>query len=330
VKPSAPIPDPRPPGENGAWEQIRGVWRHLHGSFPDLGISIEWHDFRLDEEMDWGRSFHPGSLEICLNFSGSGILQDGTAERAFGPNQVILYTLQSRRLRARRTAESMHRFLTVELSPEFLHRHFSAEIDKLKPAVRRFVQLGVKAPPYLEIKPLPAGLLQARTQFVEPPVPVAARRAWYLGRVLEILAQTLFIEEEPGEFFCEKHHRTNRERVERVCFLIERDLENPPSLEMLAQEADCSPFHLSRIFARETGASIPKFLRMKRIEKAASIIKSGAMNVTDAAMAVGYSSLGSFTKAFVEQMGCCPGLYPIGKLSRPQISTSRAPGEKRP
>ena len=79
---------------------------------------------------------------------------------------------------------------------------------------------------------------------------------------------------------------------------------------MLADEVGCSTFYLSRIFAQEAGVSIPKFLRMKRIEKAAELIRTGRMNVTEAAMEVGYSSLSAFTKAFVEQIGCCPGLYP--------------------
>lgn len=102
----------------------------------------------------------------------------------------------------------------------------------------------------------------------------------------------------------------NRERVERACYLIERDLENPPSLEMLGAQVGCSPFYLSRIFTQETRASIPKFIRMKRIEKACELLRTGKMNVTEAAMAVGYSSLSAFNKAFVEQVGCCPGLYP--------------------
>jgi AraC-like DNA-binding protein len=79
---------------------------------------------------------------------------------------------------------------------------------------------------------------------------------------------------------------------------------------MLAEEVGCSTFYLSRVFAQETGASIPKFLRLKRIEKAAELIRTGKMNVTESAMAVGYASLSAFNKAFVEQMGCCPGLYP--------------------
>jgi AraC-like DNA-binding protein len=242
-------------------------------------------------------------------------LQDGDAERAIGPGQVAIYTLQNKRLRAVRSSGSLHRFLTLELSQGFLRTHFGgSELPRLKPAIARFVENGAKAAPYLEIRALPAALLASRVQFLEPPVPAPARNTWYLGRVLEILAQTIYPDENPAELFCKRHQRGNRERVERVRYLIERDLENPPSLDMLAKEVGCSSFYLSRVFTQETGASIPKFLRLKRLEKAAELLRTGRANVTEAAFAVGYASLSAFNKAFLEHFGCCPGLYPHAKI----------------
>ena len=265
--------------------------------------------------MDWGRSFHPGSLEVCLNFSGAGVFQDGHAERAIGPGQMAVYTVQDHRLRATRQADSFHRFLTLELTADFLRAYFARdELAKMTPAIRRFAENNGEAAPYLEVRTLPTSLLSARVQFVEPPVPGPARNTWYLGRVLEILAQTIFPVEDPDELFCQRHQRTNRERVERVCYLVTRDLENPPTLDMLAQEVGCSPFYLSRIFAQEAGASIPKFLRLRRLEKAADLLRTGRANVTEAATAVGYASLSAFNKAFLEHFGCCPGLYPHARI----------------
>lgn len=301
--------------ERHAWSAIRGTWQPLHGSLTRDGLSVEWHDFHVDRDLDWGRSFHPGSLEICLNFSGKGRLGEADSEQKLGPNQVAVYTTQSRGMRAIRQAGSLHRFLTLELSPEFLRSRFALVLDQLKPPVRRFIEDGGAAPAHLEIIALPASLLASRLQFVAPPVPEPARETWYLGRVLEILAQTIFPPEDPQELFCRRHQRLNRSRIERARYLLERDLENPPSLEMLAGELSCSSFYLSRIFAQQTGVSIPKFLRMKRIEKAAELIRTGRTNVSEAAMAVGYSSLSAFNKAFVEQMACCPGLYPAAPIA---------------
>ena len=278
---------PSPPEEQAAWRDIVGTWQPLHGSIFGGGLSVEWHDFRLNHDIDWSRSFHRHSLELCLNFSGAAVLNDGAGEQSLGPNQVAIYTTHGKRMEATRRAGTLHRFLTVELSRDFLRTHFSSVLDRLKPPVRSFIENTANGPTYLEVLPMPASLLSTRVQFVAPPAPPAGRDIWYLGRVLEILAQTLFPAEQPEELFCHRHQRANRERVDRACFLIARDLENPPSLEMLSAEVGCSTFYLSRIFTEQTGVSIPKFLRMKRIEKAAEYIRGGKMNVTEAAFAVG-------------------------------------------
>jgi AraC-like DNA-binding protein len=87
-------------------------------------------------------------------------------------------------------------------------------------------------------------------------------------------------------------------------------LEDPPTLEELGQEVGVSQFYLSRTFSQEMGMTIPQFLRRIRMERAAELLRDGRHNVTEAAFAVGYSSLGHFSKSFCEVMGCCPTLYP--------------------
>jgi AraC-like DNA-binding protein len=302
-----------PAGEQTVWRAIDGAWRPLFGSFAERGISIEWHDFQLDRDLAWSPSFHPGSLEICLNFSGGAHFHDGTAERELAPGHVAAYTARRNAPFAERRNGSWHRFLTIEMSAGFL-RSQCDDLNALKPPVKRFVEGAGQCPPFLEIHPMTTALLGFRSAFVEPPLSSSARNAWYLAKTLEVLAHTVFNRDEPNELFCHKHHRQNQDRVERARYLLERDLENPPSLEMLADDVGCSTFHLSRIFAAQTGVSIPKYLRTRRIERAAELLLAGRMNVTEAAMAVGYASLSAFNKAFVEQMGCCPGLYPAVKI----------------
>jgi AraC-like DNA-binding protein len=311
------------PAELAAWAGVDGVWQPLDGSFFGGGVSIEWHDFRVDADMDWSRSFHPGCLEVCLNFTGVARMEDGAVERRLEAGQVAIYTTQPGRPQAWRVAGSWHRFLTLEMGREFLRQHFGDSPHPLKEPVTRFMQSSGEAPAWLDISALPVALLALRTELLQPPVPEAARSMWYRGKVFEILAQTLFATDHTGELFCERHHRQNRERIDRVRYLLERDLENPPSLEMLAQEVNCSPYHLSRVFAEQARMSIPRYLRTKRIERAAALLKAGQANVTEAAMRVGYSSLSAFNKAFVEQMGCCPGLYPAVKIQGRKARASK-------
>jgi hypothetical protein len=56
--------------EMDVWKPFGQGWRKLHGSFQDAGYSVEWHDFTTAHPLDWSSTFHPSSLEICLNLSG--------------------------------------------------------------------------------------------------------------------------------------------------------------------------------------------------------------------------------------------------------------------
>ena len=51
----------------------------LYGDVDKIGVAVEWHDFRTEHSFNWGRTFHPNSLEFCLNLDGHGAV--GTERR---------------------------------------------------------------------------------------------------------------------------------------------------------------------------------------------------------------------------------------------------------
>lgn len=286
------------------------MWKPLYGSFEEEGVSVEWHDFSVKSPLAWSQSFHKNSLEICLNYTGEAELRNGSVVYPLGNEQMALYTTAGGHLsQAVRKADSRHRFLTLEFSVEYLRCHFGDREETLIPGVRRFMEDPNLVDRWMEVQPMPSAVLSIRPAMVEPPVSSSASNTWYQSKILEVLAQTIFQSDSPEELFCHRYKRTNRERIERAQYLLERDIENPPSLEMLAQEVGCSTFYLSRLFAEETGVSLPKYLRLKRVEKAAELIVEEGMSVTEAAMAVGYSSLSAFHKAFVDRHGISPSLF---------------------
>lgn len=299
--------------ETPAWKHVDGDWRKIHGGFAEKGLSIEWHDFSCARDLDWAESFHPQSLEICLNFSGPARLQQDKAGCEIDAEQIAVYATGDRPIKARRLSGHLHRFFTIELSAGFLRSQLGAVANGLKKEVRDFLEKPERAGSIVHAGRMPAHLLNYRLNLLDPPVHATAREVWYQSKTTEILSHLFFQPEAPTELFCKRHQRLNRERCERVQFLLDRDFENPPSLEMLAKVVQCSSFYLSRLFVQQTGMSIPRYLRIKRIEKAGDLLRTGKFSVTDAAMAVGYSSMSSFNKAFIEQFGCCPGLYPHAK-----------------
>ncbi len=282
----------------------------MFGSFADLGFSFEFHDFSIFGPLDWGRSFHPGGVEVCLNLEGEGTIRgtDGIVE--IPPGNSCFYLQGTPPLTARRQAGTRHRFVTVEFSATYLAREFGDKAEFLHPLVQR-AMLGTDLKSEVRpVEPIPVSLLSLVESLQHCPVFSKAREVWFRSKALEF-ASRLFFRPVEGELFCTRAQRVGRERVERAKIHLRERMQDPPSLDELGRLVGCSPFYLSRLFSQGMGMTLQQYLRRVRLERAAELLRTGKCNVTEAAMEVGYSSLSHFSTSFRELFGCCPGLYPL-------------------
>ncbi len=90
--------------------------------------------------------------------------------------------------------------------------------------------------------------------------------------------------------------------------LMDRDYAKPLDVPTMAAKALMSPAHFSRQFRAAYGETPYGYLMTRRIERAMTLLRGG-MSVTDACMAVGCTSLGSFSSRFSELMGMTPSAY---------------------
>lgn len=198
--------------------------------------------------------------------------------------------------------------MTIELSHQFIARQFADRETHVDLVVREGVFARRPRSAVGQARPLSTAQQALAAALWSPPVAQPALTLWYEGKVLEALAMFFF--PPAPEMFCARQKRLALERVERTAAILRARSEAPPTLEELGREVGVSPFHLSRMFSEQTGMTIPQYLRQARIERAAELLRSGGCNVTEVAFQVGYSSLGHFSKAFCEVIGCCPSLYP--------------------
>jgi len=305
-------PPAKPPAfEAAAWRSIGDGWRPLFGRFSDLGVSFEWHEFDLEAPLDWSRSFHECSLELCLNLSGNAVVTCEGRSAEFQSLSAGFYSPgDGGSLQAMRHPGQRHRFLTVELSCDYLARQLKHFQAGLHPLVRSLVESRQPIAGVGPVEPLTPMQVELVNSLRTPPVAAQAQRLWFEGKAGELMAHLLF-RPEGEDFFCTRQHRLARERSNRVIEILQRDLAEPPSLEAIGREIGCSPYYLSRTFSAQMGGTIPQQLRKLRMERAAELLGTGKRNVTEAALEVGYSSLSHFSSAFQETYGCCPGLYPI-------------------
>ena len=83
----------------------------------------------------------------------------------------------------------------------------------------------------------------------------------------------------------------------------------PLTVDDLAATALMSRAHFSREFKKSFGESPHSYLLTRRLERAASLLRSTDWSVADICMAVGLTSVGSFTSSFTKAYGRPPTAY---------------------
>jgi AraC-like DNA-binding protein len=101
----------------------------------------------------------------------------------------------------------------------------------------------------------------------------------------------------------------NLAHLRRARDLIDREYSRPLEVAALARAALMSTAHFSRQFRAAYGETPYAYLMTRRIERAKALLRSGDISVTEACMAVGCSSLGSFSSRFTELVGETPTAY---------------------
>ena len=82
-------------------------------------------------------------------------------------------------------------------------------------------------------------------------------------------------------------------------------------LEELATLTGLSMFHLSRVFRRQLGVPVHRYLTLVRSEKARAMLESGR-SISEVAVATGFFDQAHFTRQFAKVYGLTPGQYRQG------------------
>jgi AraC-like DNA-binding protein len=106
----------------------------------------------------------------------------------------------------------------------------------------------------------------------------------------------------PGELANLAHLRRARD-------LMDREYARALDVAALARAALMSTAHFSRQFCATYGETPYAYLMTRRIERAKALLRRGDLSVTEVCMAVGCTSLGSFSARFTQLVGETPTAY---------------------
>lgn len=101
--------------------------------------------------------------------------------------------------------------------------------------------------------------------------------------------------------------------------LMDRHLDEPLSMDELAQATGCSSRHLERLFRGAVGKTPGDFYRGLRLDRARNLLSTTDLSLMEVSIACGFSTVSHFSKSFRARFGTPPsklanGILPVKAL----------------
>ena len=137
-----------------------------------------------------------------------------------------------------------------------------------------------------------------------------------------------------GDFGLARDDRRSpaRRRVDRARAFIAADPATDHGLDAVAAAAACSPFHLARLFRRETGMTIRQYRLRLRLAIALDALAEGAADLSALAARAGFADHSHMTGSFRKIFGATPsalretlrsaGLMQLRRFFQAHLSTA--------
>ncbi|MBI4024537.1 MAG: helix-turn-helix transcriptional regulator [Verrucomicrobia bacterium] len=97
--------------------------------------------------------------------------------------------------------------------------------------------------------------------------------------------------------------------IQKMTQHVESNWNRPLRLEAIARAVAISKSHLQRICHQALGVSLGQFIRHVRMNRACALLHSSGQNITEIAIACGFSSVFAFSRAFKSETGRSPLKY---------------------
>ena len=275
------------------------------------GFNLNCSDYKTNERLVREvRNPSPAfGIGFCISgrITGRAVGMSRDVSANSGQSQLFYFPDQSGIIVNER--DTYHLGLTMLVDPDVFYAMIRDEMDSLPPDFRRVVD-GSVPEIYQHSATVTPKMHHAFRQMLDCPYKGFTRRLFLESKAMELIAlrlqalidSNLQSDQKAGLF------PADMEKINHAADLLSRELKDPPSLFTLAKTVGLSHVKLNRGFRALFGTTAFGYLRQIRLQNAKKLLETRQMNVTEAAFAVGYNSLSSFSRAFANQYGLQPHL----------------------
>lgn len=273
-----------------------GATLRLTSGFSPEGIILEEH-IPLSE--------HHAVFNFCLKGRQTFTLTGNYLPTEADPKHSNVLLLPNENFKATTTSKGEFSTATLYLS---LSKYLSILGDSVEILPKNF-QIAAERQNlcYFKNHTWHPGIRQIVTQMQQPHFSPLAGRIFLESKMLEIIAIMLELQHrcaESQQFIPKK----DEEKIRYAREILEQDLANPPSLSRLARLIGSNEFALKKGFKAVFGAPVYQFLQKLRMERAAELLQTTNLQVSEIALSVGYENTSAFTRAYRERFGALPSM----------------------
>ena len=139
-------------------------------------------------------------------------------------------------------------------------------------------------------------------------LPPGERARWCVWKSVELLYLLSAPEEQPADTAPALEREVVRALAETRRYM-EAHLDEPLTIPALSRRSCLSATTFKEGFRRRYGLPVHTWLRQRRMERAAELLRNSSLSVLGVAQSVGYGSASQFTAAFRRQYGVTPARF---------------------
>ena len=148
-------------------------------------------------------------------------------------------------------------------------------------------------------------------QILNCPYQGLTRKIYLESKATELLALS-FNDLEKNDTKNTKNYQPKKDEIDRLHYAKEiliNNLDQPPTINSLAKQVGLNEYKLKQGFHFVFDTTVFGYLHDYRMARSRLFLKSGTMNVTEVAKAVGYTNLSHFAAAFRKKYGVNPSVF---------------------
>jgi AraC family transcriptional regulator, transcriptional activator of the genes for pyochelin and ferripyochelin receptors len=182
------------------------------------------------------------------------------------------------------------------------------QLDQLPLELRRTLEGNHR--PYCRYRAMMPAMHQVLQQILHCPYGGLLKRMYLQGKAWELMAiafeQLRPATSEPAGM---QMQPSEIERIHHAKDILIGQLDHPPSLSDLAQQANLNVFALKQGFKRVFGTTAFQYLHDHRLEVARQLLVAQPSRIKDIAQQVGFANRGYFAAVFCKKFGLTPKQY---------------------